>query len=254
MNCRAVAAAWISLFSAVDLPAWNRLSVTAEDVIPLQKSGWWQHWAIGRWKKHLGYRGDYHAFCEYVFDKQNIKTPLLNTLKDLGVSWEDWEPCSCKAVTQTISNLHLGCDSVFMVLGACILAPRCIKYQETKIKKWQFFGFRTSFLRKHHKLWNAYCRMQLQQKTWIHSNWSIMLPFWMALQRFSASSSSYSGDSQSSSSSDPGSSVDEPPFKKVKPLVTDIRNLSWNQLQSLELDLEGNLAHFAMFISGIFQA
>jgi len=40
MKCRAVAAAWISLFSAVDLPAWNRLSVTAEDVVPLQKSGW----------------------------------------------------------------------------------------------------------------------------------------------------------------------------------------------------------------------
>ena len=75
----------------------------------------------------------------------------------------------------------------------------------------------------------------------------------MALQRFKASSSCYSdsGDSPSSSSSDPGSSVDEPPLKKVKPSVAEIRNLSWNQLQSLELDSESTLAHFAMLISGI---
>lgn len=55
----------------------------------------------------------------------------------------------------------------------------------------------------------------------------------MALQRFSASSSNSSGSSSDSSSS---SSTVEPLPKKAKPEVDNVRNLSWNQLQSLEVD------------------
>ena len=58
----------------------------------------------------------------------------------------------------------------------------------------------------------------------------------MALQRYSASSSEY--DSSSSGSASSSEDAVEPPAKKVRPLVESICNLSWNQLQSLELETE----------------
>ncbi|CAK9075895.1 unnamed protein product, partial [Durusdinium trenchii] len=62
----------------------------------------------------------------------------------------------------------------------------------------------------------------------------------MALQRFSASSSSdyesYSDDGTSEAQSDVSI---EPAAKRPKPMVESMRNLSWNQLQSLELDADG---------------
>lgn len=39
MNVRAVAAAWVAAFSALDLDKWNRASKTAEDERPLRQ-GW----------------------------------------------------------------------------------------------------------------------------------------------------------------------------------------------------------------------
>jgi len=36
MNVRAVAAAWIAAFSAVDLNKWNKVAVTLEDMEPLR--------------------------------------------------------------------------------------------------------------------------------------------------------------------------------------------------------------------------
>ena len=64
----------------------------------------------------------------------------------------------------------------------------------------------------------------------------------MALQRFSASSSSCgsgsSSDSASSTRSASASEDDEPPAKKAKGLEDpdSMRNLSWNQLQSMDAE------------------
>lgn len=58
----------------------------------------------------------------------------------------------------------------------------------------------------------------------------------MALQRFDVSSSS------SSSSSTVDQQRHEPPSKKPKVQDGSIRNLSWNQLQSLEVDDPGNFS------------
>ena len=67
----------------------------------------------------------------------------------------------------------------------------------------------------------------------------------MALQRFSASSSSdyesYSDDGTSEAQSDVSI---EPAAKRPKPMVESMRNLSWDQLQSLELDADGVLSMF----------
>jgi hypothetical protein len=67
----------------------------------------------------------------------------------------------------------------------------------------------------------------------------------MALQRFSASSSSYGGSSASSTGSASASEDDEPPAKKAKGLEgpDSMRNLSWNQLQSMDAEEPGILSN-----------
>ena len=51
MNIRACAAAWLCLFSALDLTKWNREAITAESTEPLLHDVYW--W-VERWKKMLG--------------------------------------------------------------------------------------------------------------------------------------------------------------------------------------------------------
>ena len=60
----------------------------------------------------------------------------------------------------------------------------------------------------------------------------------MVLQRFDVSASS----SSSSSSSSVDAPCEGPPSKKPKVQAGLIRNLSWNQLQSLEVDDPGNFS------------
>ena len=83
----------------------------------------------------------------------------------------------------------------------------------------------------------------------------------MALQWFSASSSSCgsgsSSDSASSTRSASASEDDEPPAKKAKGLEDpdSMRNLSWNQLQSMDAEdpsiLSNNVHHYMFFLDGI---
>lgn len=44
MNIRAVAAAWLCAFSAIDLNKWNAESITREDNEPLVRGLFWTWW------------------------------------------------------------------------------------------------------------------------------------------------------------------------------------------------------------------
>ena len=115
-------------------------------------------------------------------------------------------------------------------LSACLLKWQCF----VKIKKWN-----------HHCYWWQhgspvkyypwFLSKKHMNKYWICSILIVNAPCSLkAMQRFSASSSSGPG----SSSSAPGSSSeDERPSKrtKVEDKLPTIRNLCWNQLQSLEV-------------------
>lgn len=71
----------------------------------------------------------------------------------------------------------------------------------------------------------------------------------MALQRFNASSSSsFDVQNDSSESSESSASERSPPSKKLKHEV-QARNLSWNHLQSLEVDDPSN---FVQLIVQVF--